>query len=220
MSRAILIIGESGSGKTTSCRNLDPKTTFYIDCDGKGLSWKGWKKQYNAENNNYKSSDSPYTVNTLIQTIATKPNAAHIKTIVVDTLNGIMVGEEERTRNDRGFDKWADLAWSVWEIISNAHAYRDDLTLVFMAHAQTERTDDGYMWTRMKTTGRKLDKLVPESKFTVVFKAKAVNGNYTFETHSMNSTAKTPLGMFDTDEIDNDIVKIIKAMEEYENEDA
>ena len=49
MSNIIGIMGESGSGKTTSMRNLDPKTTYYIDCDKKGLSWRGWKKQYNAE---------------------------------------------------------------------------------------------------------------------------------------------------------------------------
>ena len=50
MSRILGIMGESGSGKTTSMRNLDPKTTYYLDCDKKGLSWKGWKNQYNADN--------------------------------------------------------------------------------------------------------------------------------------------------------------------------
>ena len=49
MANIIGIMGESGAGKTTSMRNLDPKTTYYIDCDKKGLSWRGWKKQYNAE---------------------------------------------------------------------------------------------------------------------------------------------------------------------------
>lgn len=47
MSKVICIMGESGSGKTTSMRNLDPKSTYYIDADKKGLSWKGWRKQYN-----------------------------------------------------------------------------------------------------------------------------------------------------------------------------
>ena len=46
MSLAILIMGESGAGKTTTLRNLDPKTTLYIDADKKGLSWRGWKKHY------------------------------------------------------------------------------------------------------------------------------------------------------------------------------
>lgn len=53
MSRVVCIMGESGAGKTTSLRNLDYKTTFIIDADRKGLSWKGWKKKYNTENKNY-----------------------------------------------------------------------------------------------------------------------------------------------------------------------
>ena len=57
MSKVICIMGESGSGKTTSMRNLDPKSTYYIDADKKGLSWKGWRKQYNKENKNYLACD-------------------------------------------------------------------------------------------------------------------------------------------------------------------
>lgn len=49
MSKVIGVMGESGSGKTTSMRNLDPETTFYIDCDKKGLSWKGWRSQYTTK---------------------------------------------------------------------------------------------------------------------------------------------------------------------------
>ena len=57
MSKVVCVAGESGSGKTTSMRNLDPKTTLYIDCDKKGLSWKGWRSQYNSENQNYIKTD-------------------------------------------------------------------------------------------------------------------------------------------------------------------
>ena len=53
MSRVICVMGESGAGKTTSMRNLDPAATYYIDCDGKGLAWKGWRKQYNSERRNF-----------------------------------------------------------------------------------------------------------------------------------------------------------------------
>ena len=58
MARVIGVMGESGSGKTTSMRNLPPEQTFYIDCDKKGLNWKGWRKQYNSDKKNYWSSDS------------------------------------------------------------------------------------------------------------------------------------------------------------------
>ena len=53
MAKVIGVIGESGSGKTTSMRNLDSKSTFYVDCDKKGLCWKGWKKQYNTDFKNF-----------------------------------------------------------------------------------------------------------------------------------------------------------------------
>ena len=63
-------MGESGSGKTTSMRNLDPKSTYYIDADMKGLSWKGWRSQYNKENKNYKATDDANVVSQFIKRIA------------------------------------------------------------------------------------------------------------------------------------------------------
>ena len=69
MSKAICIFGESGSGKTTSMRNLDPNITFYMDCDGKGLSWKGWKNQYSLEKKNYFKTDNPGAVLSLMNKI-------------------------------------------------------------------------------------------------------------------------------------------------------
>lgn len=72
MAKVIGIIGESGSGKTTSLRNLDPKTTFYIDCDKKGLNWKGWRKQYNVEAKNYWQTDSPSVVQNLLEKLNTQ----------------------------------------------------------------------------------------------------------------------------------------------------
>lgn len=70
MSKVICIAGESGSGKTTSMRNLDPKSTYYIDADKKGLSWKGWRKQYNKENKNYFACDDASVVRQYIKRIA------------------------------------------------------------------------------------------------------------------------------------------------------
>ena len=89
-----MIIGTSGSGKTTSLEKLDPKQTFYIDADGKGLSWKGWRKQYNKENKNYFQCDAPEQIFSLMQTIDEKQK--QIKFLVIDTLNGCMVADERR----------------------------------------------------------------------------------------------------------------------------
>ena len=215
MSRVICVAGESGSGKTTSLRNLDPKATYIIDADRKGLSWKGWKSQYNKENKNFiQTSDIP-TITKLLEGINTK--ATHIKVAVIDTINTLMVDDEMKRMKEKGYDKWQDLATSVWDLVSNAHLYRDDLTVVFMAHTQTERDDSGFYFTRIKTSGKKLDKIVLESKFTTVLIAKCVDGKYIFETQSKNSTAKSPMGLFDTFEIENDMKIIIEKMEEYEN---
>lgn len=213
MANIIAIMGESGSGKTTSMRNLDPATTYYIDCDKKGLSWKGWKQQYNAENKNYFKTDFQDTVLKLLHSINT--NAPHIKTVIVDTLNGIMVADEMRRSREKGYDKWIDLACAVYDIIDHALVMRDDLTVIFTAHTQTDRDDTGYAFTRIKTSGKKLDKITLESKFPVVLLAKVIDGKHVFETKANFSTAKTPLGAFEENYIDNDISAVLKVLEDF-----
>lgn len=213
MSSVICIAGESGSGKTTSMRNLDPKTTLYIDCDKKGLSWKGWRKQYSEENKNYIKTDYASAVMTALNKADT--TWKHIKIIVIDTLNGLMVADEMRRSKEKGYDKWIDLAACVWDLVCHSYELRDDLTVIFTAHTQTDHDEAGYMFTRIKTSGRKLDKISLESKFTTVLMSKCVDGRYLFETQANNSTAKSPLGAFEEKEIDNDITKVIKALEEF-----
>ena len=213
MATVICIAGESGTGKTTSMRNLDPKTTFYIDCDKKGLSWKGWKNQYSESQKNYFKTDFPQMVIKYLQMINDK--APHIMVVVVDTLNGIMVADEMRRAKEKGYDKWQDLAQSIYEIIDYALTMRDDLAVIFVAHTQTDHDDNGYMFTRIKTSGRKLDKITLESKFSTVLLSKCIDGKYVFETQANFSTAKSPMGAFDSKEIDNDITAVIAALKEF-----
>lgn len=215
MAQVICIMGESGSGKTTSCRNLDPATTYYIDSDKKGLSWRGWKRQYNYENKNYHCSDDPENVKNVLNGVSR--DLKHIKTVVIDTIGSIMIADEMRRSKEKGFDKWRDLATCIWELIDMAYLLRDDLTVIFIAHTQTERDENGYMFTKIKTSGKKLEKICLETKLKTVLVAKCVDGEYIFETHSKNSTAKTPFGLFEEDEIPNDITTVIKALEEFEN---
>lgn len=215
MSKVIGIMGESGSGKTTSMRNLPPKETFYIDCDGKGLSWKGWRNQYNEDKHNYWKTDIPETVRILLDKINTQDNMKHIKYVVIDTLNGIMVADEVRRMREKGYDKWMDLAQCIWGLLDHLYTLRDDLTIFVICHSQTQKEDDGYTFTRIKTSGKKLDKLNVESKLTTVLLAEVKDGRHIFHTKADKSTAKTPLGAFEEDEIDNDITLVIKALEEY-----
>lgn len=215
MANLIAIMGESGSGKTTSLRNLDPSTTYIFDADKKGLSWRGWKAQYNEGNHNYASMDDNALILDRLRFINANPKLAHIKTVVIDTVNGVMVADEYARKDTKGYDKWADLAWAVWGIVDYALTMRDDLTVVFIAHSQTERDESGALFTRIKTSGKKLDKLVLESKFTTVLNAKVINGEYVFVTRDPNSTAKAPMGLFETDTVPNDIKSVIDAIDEY-----
>ena len=217
MARTLSVMGESGSGKTTSIRTLDPKTTFIIDCDRKGLCWKGWKKQYNKENKNYVATSQIDTIWECLKRVSYQ-DLANVKVVVIDTLNGIMIDDEFRRMHEKNYDKWQDLAASIYGLVTDINQLRDDLTVVCMAHSQTDRDDNGYMFTRMKTSGKKLDKIVVESKFTTVLLAKADNGKYVFETHANHSTAKSPMGCFNEMEIPNDLKAVIETLEKYENE--
>lgn len=214
MSKTILIMGESGSGKTTSMRNLPPEETFYIDCDKKGLSWKGWREQYSKEKGNYMQTSDAKQVMTLLTKISQEQ--PQFKYVVIDTLNWIMIDDEFNRMREKGYDKWQDMAYSIIGIISLANVLRNDLTIIFITHSQTERDENtGATFTRVKTSGKKIDKIGLESKFTTVLLSRCNEGKYVFETNSNNSTAKTPMGAFESDTIDNDIVKVIEALKEY-----
>lgn len=210
MSKAIMILGASGSGKTTSLEKLDPKQTFYIDADGKGLSWKGWRQQYNKTNKNYWQCDDSNQIYAMMQQINEKHK--QVKFLVIDTLNGCMVADEMRRAKEKAYDKWMDLAQSVYSIVDFSNKMRDDLTVILIGHTQT--SDDGF--TCMLTNGRKLNKICLESKMTTVLLSRINdNGEYVFETRAKNSTAKTPRGAFDTDEIPNDITLVIEALKDF-----
>lgn len=206
----ICIMGESGAGKTTSMRNLNSKETVYIDCDKKGLSWKGWREKYVKDVNYYATEFAQNVMQVLEWCNKTK----NIKNVVVDTLNGIMVADEMRRRKEKGYDKWQDLAAAVYEIVDYALTMREDINVIFVCHTQTDHDDNGFMFTRIKTSGRKLDKITLESKFTTVLLAKCIDGKYVFETQSNFSTAKSPMGALEPI-VENDITKVIEALKEY-----
>ena len=218
MANVIGVMGESGSGKTTAMRNLPVKETYYIDCDKKGLNWKGWKNQYSSEKKNYWKSDKFESVQKILEWINTSKEQSHIKYVVIDTLNGMMVAEEMRILAMQSGDKrsaWSDLAQNGWSIINYALEMRDDITVIILCHSETISDDNGIIRTRIKTNGRKLEKLVLESKMTTVVWAVRQDGKYKFILSADGSTCKIPMGCFEDSEIDNDIMKVIEALKDY-----
>lgn len=214
----LAVMGESGGGKSTANRNLPPDITFYFDCDKKGLPWRGWRKQYNIEKKNYLCTDSFSIVSSMMDRINTEEQFKHIKYVVIDTLNSMMVAEEMRIMAMQTGDKrsaWSDLAQNGWAIINKALAMRDDIVVIILCHSETISDDNGIVRTRIKTNGRKLEKLVLESKMNTVVWSVRQDGKYKFILSADGSTCKVPLGAFDQTEIDNDIMLVIKALEEY-----
>ena len=156
MAKVIGVMGESGSGKTTAMRNLDPAVTFYIDSDRKGLNWRGWRSQYAVEKKNYYSTDSFTNVKRLLNKINSEEQFKHIKYVVIDTLNGMMVAEEMRILSMQSGDKrsaWSDLASNGWDIINIALKMRDDLTIIILCHSETVSDDNGIVHPISGDTG-------------------------------------------------------------------
>ena len=217
MASVIAVFGESGSGKTTSLRNLDPSYTFIIDADGKGLPWQGWRSQYNSERKNYVKLDTQAMVFQTMKVIDKNEDYANVQVLVVDTLNAIMVEEEHIHKDEKGYDKWSDLAWNVWDIVCYANKMRDDLTVVLFAHAQVETDDSGYRFTRIKTSGRKLSKLTLESKLqNLYYSFRDEDGNYKFRVKTNHDVSKCSHGLYENETVDNDMLECVNKLRDFE----
>lgn len=210
MAKMLLVMGEPASGKTVSLRNIPKNELYYIDCDKKGLNYKGWKNDFNEEKKNYFRSNDGEMIIKCMQGISEKRE--DIKYIAIDTINSIMIADEMRRSKDKNFDKWVDLASCIFNLINIVPDLRDDLTVIFIGHTQTD--DEGF--TRLLTNGKKLNKIGLEKYFDTVLIAKNNDGKYVFETTSPNSTARVPMGSYENEQyIENDLYEIIKELREY-----
>jgi len=215
MANLIGIMGEPGSGKTTSLKMLPPEKTFLVDCDGKGLNWKGWRDQYSQEKGNYTKTSEPEVALQCMRAIGTNEKYKHFQYLVVDTVNNLMVSEEMRRCKEKGYDKWTDLAQSVWALVELPATLREDLTVILVFHTHTERTEDGYERIRIKTNGRKVEKNDIDSKFNWLLRTVKQGDRYVFETTSHNSSSRSPLDAFAEDFIDADIMAVLEVMKDY-----
>lgn len=206
---AALILGHSGTGKTTSLRNLDPKETLVLQVVKKSLPFrsKDWLP-YNKENPNgsiyHCGADSQKIIN-----IITKTNK---KVIVIDDFQYLMSFELMNRTSERGFDKFTDIAKHAFDVVETATQLDDDKIIYILNHL-----DSGDNGERMKTIGKMLDeKIVLEGMFTIVLKTVVTNGVYEFSTvNSGSDTVKTPIDMFDSPRIPNDLNLVTQAILNY-----
>lgn len=221
MAHIVGIVGKSGNGKSHGIQFLNPKTTIVINADRKPMPFKAWGKEWNSENRNYLETSSPSLIKKVLKSIDKDEPYKHIKTIVIDTANAIMVDDEMRRASEQNFDKWLDLAVAVYDIINIQQAMRRDIVCFTTFHEESFLDDDGIRTTRILTNGKKLNKINLASRITTILWSKVEceeggkNRHY-FQTKKDNNEAKSPEGMFDTFEIENNYSFIEEAVRAYD----
>ncbi|ELY4079609.1 AAA family ATPase [Cronobacter sakazakii] len=212
MGTATLILGESGTGKSTSLRNLNPEEVILVKPVGKPLPFKSreWK-QWDAKSKQgvVVSSDRWDVIVKVIQ------NAVNYgkRIVVVDDFQYVMSNEFMRRSEEKSFDKFTEIGRHAWEVIKAAQDAPDDLRVYFLAH--TEETAMGRV--KMKTIGKMLDeKITVEGMFTIVLRTLTRDDQFFFTTKNNGAdTVKSPMGMFDTNEIDNDLAMVDATICDY-----
>lgn len=200
MSTATVILGKSGAGKSASLRNLDPATTLLIQVVRKPLPFKsaGWRNfdREKCPTGNVFVSDNADTIIKIAQ-------KTQRKVIVVDDFQYVLANELMRRSEERGFDKFTDIAKHGWEVFTQLTSLPDDVRVYLLTHSQEDESGA----IKMKTIGKMLDeKIVLEGLVTIVLRAVVNDGVHEFSTRNSGyDTVKAPIGMFDEPRIPNDL---------------
>ena len=237
MNRAILVLGGSGTGKSSSIgtipelgiQGLPPEETALINVKNKPLPFRGSMKKYSkpiSQGGNYACINSAEII---VKVIASLVARQDIKYIVLDDAQYIMSDEFMAKANRTGFDKYNEIAKHFFDILQvSCSMLRDDQTFFMLSHSEVNEAERIY---KMKTIGQMIDqKIVPEGLFTVVlhtygeYNAQEKTMHRYFVTNTMYDEngiripAKSPVGMFNEVLIPNDLGIVAKAFDNYFNE--
>lgn len=194
----VLILGESGSGKSTSLRNFEPDEIGIFNVAGKPLPFR--KKLSKVDGATYQK------INKALQN-------PKLKAYVIDDSQYLMAfGMFDRAK-EVGYNKFTDIALDFKNLVTNIINFTPPDVIVYFLH-HTEVSETGKV--KAKTSGKMLDQqLTLEGLFSIVLMAKAEDGNYKFITQSDGyTTCKSPMEMFDL-EIDNDLKFVDSTIREY-----
>ncbi|MEX3556688.1 MAG: ATP-binding protein [Burkholderia gladioli] len=199
-------MGESGTGKSASLRNLDPNKTLLIQAVKKPLPFKStnWKPVAKGQSGSiYVTDDSSNIVKAMERTDK--------EIIVIDDFQYILANEFMRRVTDTevgnsAFAKYNEIARHAWDILMAAGSLADYKRVYILSHTAT----DDFGKTKIKTIGKLLDeKIVMEGLVTIVLRTEVSDGEYTFTTRNNGrDTVKSPMQMFDADRVPNDLAEI------------
>ena len=194
----VLILGESGTGKSASLRNFKSNEISLVNVDSKPMPFPAKFEKVICTDN----------VQKIIQAVSKSSS----KTIVIDDAQYIMANEYMRRARERGFDKFSEIGCSFWNLIETIKRLPADTIVYFLMH--TEETSEGTV--KAKTIGKMLDeKITLEGKFTIVLRTQVEDGIYSFRTQNNGyDTVKSPMGMFEP-VIDNDLKAVDARIRAY-----
>lgn len=201
MGKKVLILGASGTGKSASMRNFSKDEILIINVAGKDMPFKEPKGGFEKLNTDQYRDIKRAMTNT------------KKKVIVIDDCQYLMANEFMRRATEKGYDKFTEIAQNFWDLQQAISKLPEDVVVYEISHI--ERDQDGN--EKMKTIGKMLDeKITVEGMFSIVLKTVVNDGNYYFQTqNSGKDTCKSPIGLFNSMLIDNDLKKVDNLIRDY-----
>lgn len=204
MAEKILIMGESGTGKSTSIRNCDPSITAIVNPVGKPLPFRGAK--------NYETLNGETDAEIICDFMKNQAKNGK-KIIIIDDFQYILAIPYMNRIKETGWDKYNDFGANYFTIIDVCNELPGDVCVYYLTHCET--LESGL--TTVKLIGKLLrEKITVEGLFTIVLKTGTSEGKYYFFTqNSGKDTVKSPIGMFDAFSIDNDLAYVDAKIRNY-----
>lgn len=198
MGIGVLILGHSGSGKSTSMRNCTADRFGVINVQGKPLPFKSDLKTYNTD-------DYEKIIKAIMK--------SETPSIVIDDSQYLMSHEFMYRAGEKGYDKYAQIGANFFRLLETIRMLPDNKIVYLMHHIELD--DAGR--EKAKTVGKMIDNyIVVEGCFSIVLKAVAGADGYFFRTKTNGADAvKTPLGMFPDEQIDNDLKMVDDTIREF-----
>lgn len=206
----VLLMGASGSGKSTSLRNLPAEETAIINITNKPMPFRNKDNKKIVCLKDFEAKDYDELYKKIIQAI----KGTKKRIVVVDDSSYMMSFENFEKATNKGYDKFTNMAKNYYDLIKSAISCDGEKIVYIITH---EEIDDVNQLYRPKTIGKMLsNQLVIEGLFSIVLRSVYKNGEYIFQTQNDGtSVCKSPIDMFEEKEMPNDLLEVDKKIREY-----